>query len=313
MPRSLIAMILLLTAAALTPELGAAESPYVQTRDVVYYAEAHGAALVMDIFVPTGPKNGIGIIDVASGAWYSNRGKIEDHRRGQFYDIFCARGYTVFAIRPGSISRFNAFDMLANLKEGIRWVKLHATQYKIDPNRIGLTGASAGGHLACLASVRPDKATEKLPDTTVKATAVFFPPTDFLVYGGRPLDLKSNLLRDLVVSRDPKKRDENLSDEQMTKLLTQISPARRVTGNEPPFLFIHGNFDFMVPLQQSQRMVAELKKANVPAELIVKPLGSHPWPTIHEEVKVIADWFDKQLGSPMAQPPVAASAPAKTK
>jgi len=43
--------------------------------------------------------------------------------------------------------------------------------------------------------------------------------------------------------------------------------------------------------------LAALKKAEVPAELIVKPGGGHPWPTLHEEVAVIANWFEKQLAS----------------
>jgi len=50
-----------------------------------------------------------------------------------------------------------------------------------------------------------------------------------------------------------------------------------------------------VPLQQSQRMVEALKARGVPAELIVKPGGAHPWPTLREEVAVMADWFVKQL------------------
>jgi dipeptidyl aminopeptidase/acylaminoacyl peptidase len=58
---------------------------------------------------------------------------------------------------------------------------------------------------------------------------------------------------------------------------------------------IHGDADPLVPLQQSEAMLAALKQAGVPAELIVKPGGGHPWPTLHEEVQVMADWFDKQL------------------
>ena len=50
-----------------------------------------------------------------------------------------------------------------------------------------------------------------------------------------------------------------------------------------------------MPLQQSELIVAALKKEGVPAELIVKPGGGHPWPTIHEEVKEVCDWFDKEL------------------
>ena len=79
-------------------------------------------------------------------------------------------------------------------------------------------------------------------------------------------------------------------------MLKQISPAHLVTRQAPPFLLIHGDADPVVPLQQSERMLAALKEAGVPAELIVKKGGGHPWFTIHEEVKVVADWFDKQLG-----------------
>jgi dipeptidyl aminopeptidase/acylaminoacyl peptidase len=60
---------------------------------------------------------------------------------------------------------------------------------------------------------------------------------------------------------------------------------------------IHGDADSVVPLQQSQVMLAALKKAGASAELIVKAGGGHPWPTLHEEVQVIADWFDRQLSA----------------
>jgi dipeptidyl aminopeptidase/acylaminoacyl peptidase len=80
-------------------------------------------------------------------------------------------------------------------------------------------------------------------------------------------------------------------------MVTQISPARLVTKHAPPFLLIHGDADPLVPLQQSEVMLEALKKAGVPAELIVKKGGGHPWLTLHEEVQVLAEWFDKQLGA----------------
>jgi dipeptidyl aminopeptidase/acylaminoacyl peptidase len=86
----------------------------------------------------------------------------------------------------------------------------------------------------------------------------------------------------------------------MLDKLKQISPARLVTDKAPPFLLIHGDADFMVPLQQSEVMVDALKKSGVSAELIVKKGGGHPWPTIHEEVKILADWFDEKLSAPAA-------------
>ncbi|HEY2837910.1 MAG TPA: hypothetical protein VGJ26_02090, partial [Pirellulales bacterium] len=77
-----------------------AEEAYNQKQDVIY-AETDGIGLLMDVFTPTGKSNGLAIVDVASGAWFSDRGKINDHKRAQMFDIFCGRGYTVFAVRPG--------------------------------------------------------------------------------------------------------------------------------------------------------------------------------------------------------------------
>jgi len=137
----------LLSLIGVVPQSHGADLPYVQHENVIY-ADMYGVALVMDVFVPTGKPNGLGIVDVASGAWHSDRGKINDHKRAQFYSIFGGKGYTVFAVRPGSITKFTAPEMLVNLKTGIRWVKQHSADYKIDPLRIGLTGASAGGRPA---------------------------------------------------------------------------------------------------------------------------------------------------------------------
>jgi acetyl esterase/lipase len=262
----------------------------------------------MDVFTPTGDKNGLAIVDVISGAWHSDRGKIRDHARAMTFDILCRKGYTVFAIRPGSVTKFSVPEMIGHLNQGIRWVKAHAGEYAIDPDRIGLMGASAGGHLACLAAVtaKPpagdgtagaaDAEADAAPNTCVKAVAVFFPPTDFLDFGGKPVDARSDegfgaLARRLAFADGLTSE----TDEEVTRRLEQISPARLVTPEAPPFLLIHGDADPVVPLQQSEAMVAALKGAGVPAELIVKKGGGHPWMTIPLEVKVLADWFDTQL------------------
>jgi acetyl esterase/lipase len=289
--------------ALLAVTAAAQETPYTQRENVVY-GETHGVGLVMDIFAPKDAKNGVGIVDVISGAWYSDRGKIRDHTRAQTFHILCRKGYTVFAIRPGSITKFSVPEMLANLNQGIRWVKDHSKEFGIDPERLGMMGASAGGHLACLAAVTAEDAK---PDgggaatttgTRVKAVAVFFPPTDFLQYGSTAVDARADdrlgqLVRKLAFPQGL----TNETAEEVNKKVIEISPARLVTPQAPPFLLIHGDADPAVPLQQSEVMLAALKQAGVPAELIVKKGGGHPWPTLHEEVQVIADWFDKQLAT----------------
>ncbi len=288
-----------------------AADAYTQQEDVIF-AQEHGIALAMDIFRPTGAANGLALVDIASGAWHSDRGKINDHKQAQMYDIFCGRGYTVFAVRPGSITRFSAPEMVDHVKQGIRWVKLHAAEYGIDPLRLGLAGASAGGHLTCLTAATADdgQSDAKDPaarfDSRVMACVAFFPPTDFLSWGKTPFDPDkaegrvASLLGPLMFPLGL----HGQSREEMLAQLEKISPARLVTSQMPPLLLIHGDADFVVPLQQSEVMLAAMQKAGIACELIVKKGGGHPWPTIHEEVRVAADWFDRQL-----TPPAAATTP----
>lgn len=318
------AAVLLLAAAALMPSIQRAaadeevrrpvvapvliddvQRPYLQYENIVY-AETDGIGLVMDIFVPRGESNGLGIVDIASGAWSSDRGKINDHKQARMFDIMCGRGYTVFAVRPGSSSKFTVPEMLKHVKQGIRWVKGHADVYGIDPEKLAITGASAGGHLATLAVVTAEEGnpSSKDPlgkfDTRIKAAAVFFPPTDFLNWGGVKIDVAqakgpvAQMLGKLLFHGGIAEQKA----EEIQEAIRSISPLHHVTGKEPPFLFVHGDADFVVPLQQSKSMVETLVKNNVPAELIIKKGGGHPWLTIHEEIAVAADWIDKQLDAP---------------
>jgi acetyl esterase/lipase len=221
----------------------------------------------------------------------------------QLYTILCSRGYTVFAVRPGSRTRYTCLEMDGHLKTGIRYVKAHGAEYKIDPERLGITGASAGGHLATLAAVTPQEAKPEAknpmlrPSTNVKAAAVFFPPTDFLDWNGKPADFQ--ILGDLLFGSGAKGH----SEDEVKDRARAISPARLVKGPAIPFLFIHGDSDPVVPLQQSQKMIEALKAAGGSAELIVKKGGGHPWLTIFEEVKMMADWFDHHLPDAKSENP----------
>ena len=271
---------------------------YKQQKDVVF-GEADGVGLPMDIFQPIGKRNGLALIDVVSGAWFTDRGKIRDHEQAQFFQTFCGRGYTVYAIRPGSRSRFSAPEMVQNLRKGIHWVRDHAIEYGIDPNHMAICGASAGGHLACLAMVTPDVAKDGKVIQPFSAALIFFPPTDFLEWGGYSIDYSKDnewghLVQSLALSREERLK-QPLSKKDLAERVRRISPARLVNGKLPPFLIIHGDTDPLVPMQQSQVFVKALQAAGTDVQLIVKPGGGHPWPTIHEEVAVMADWLDKRL------------------
>ena len=301
--RFLLISIMTISLMHTTLQVDANEAPnYVQVQDVVF-AEVHGTGLLMDVFTPTGSANGHAIVDIASGAWHSDRGKIRDHTLAQLYTTFCGRGYVVFAIRPGSKTRYTALEMDQHVKLGIRYVKENADKYKIDANKLGLTGASAGGHLATLAALTPTAsdpvAKNKMDrhDTSVAAVAVFFPPTDFLEWrDGKMVDAK--VLGPLLAVGANSAKEGALngkSNEELQEMAKAISPLYQVRKPSVPFLLIHGDADEVVPLSHSQKLVKAIQSSGGSAELIVKQGGGHPWLTLPVEVAVMADWFEMQL------------------
>lgn len=279
---------------ALVPAYAQSQTPYTQQKDLVY-GQVHGIGLLMDVFTPNGDSNGHGIVDIASGAWHSDRGKIRDHQVAMMYQNFCQRGYTVFAIRPGSVTRFTGEDMLENVNLAIRYIKSKADEYGIDPDRLGLVGASAGAHLAAMTVAKAEdgnpKAKDELErlDTRVAAVGIFFPPTNFLQWGDGPTDL--NLIGNLLFPGGVNGHDEAA----VRAKAEAMSPALQFTQKTPPFLIWHGDADPVVPLQQSEFLVEKLRAVGTEVEFHVKKGGGHPWITIPVEVKQMAEWFDATL------------------
>ena len=265
---------------------------YRQQEDVVYSSE-HGVGLILDVFVPTTKKNGLAIIHNMNGGYYSHDA-MREHFRNDFkiYDNFCSHGYTVFSVRPGSITKFSIEEMTENLKTGIRWVKEHADEYSINPDRLGLTGASAGGHLVLLALVTEEKDNPQAKDilkkhgTGVYAAAIFFPISDFLEKDGKVHERAKPLL----FQSDP----NQYSEEEILAKAIALSPARQVKTVLPPVIFYHGDED-KLPIEHSIKMVEAIRKAGGQVELVTMEGYAHTWPGIDREVGEIADWFNKQL------------------
>lgn len=288
-------LIFALTCGVFSGAVFADTEPYERQRSVVY-TEVHGTGLLVDIFTPKGKSNGLAIIDIVSGSWHSDAGKLRDHERGQIFNIYCARGYTVFGIRPGSVTKYTGEEMLDHVKQGIRYVKSRAEEFGFDPDRLGIVGASAGGHLALLATVHaedgdPDaKDALKKLDTRVKAAAVFFPPTDFLEWGDDKPDYSSTIGELLFTGGV-----DGQSEDAVLAMAKHLSPLHNIPESTPSYFLIHGDADPLVPLNQSKKFVDAVNKNGGSAKLTVKEGGGHPWFTINEEVAIMADWFDEQL------------------
>ncbi|HLQ44517.1 MAG TPA: alpha/beta hydrolase [Planctomycetaceae bacterium] len=302
----LIVMALLcwITGMILSAEAFAADESFTRTEDVIY-GRKYGTALTLDVFAPKQNANGAAIIWVVSGGWFSahetvNAGAISEYLR---------RGYTVFAVVHGSQPKFTIPEVLEDMHRAVRFIRSRADQYQIDPNRIGITGGSAGGHLSLMQGTagtlgKPDaKDPVDRQSSRVQAVACFFPPTDFLNYG-KPGEnaLGRGVLKNFRAPFDFHELDSAtkafvpITDEE--RILTigrAISPVNHVSPDDPPTLIIHGDADLLVPIQQAELIIDKLKEAGVASELVVKKGAAHGWPDLGKDTHILADWFDKHL------------------
>ncbi|QDK78290.1 alpha/beta hydrolase [Spirosoma sp. KCTC 42546] len=273
-------------------------------RDVIY-GHKFGTALTMDVLKPAKP-NGIGVIFVLSGGWHSDISMIEKRRKHFHY--FTDRGQTVFLVIHGSAPKFQVNEVIQDAHRAVRFIRFHAAEYNVNPNRLGISGMSSGGHISLSIGTGVGRAvpsdtlqTANLADSVdrissrVQAVACFFPPADLVNFGhaGR-LFVECDTVRRFwpQFGVDGKSRAEKLI------IMQKLSPYNAISNDDPPTLVLHGTVDPLIPLEQSERFIAQLKKAGVPAQLIIHQGGAHGWDeTWESDLGVLADWFEKYLGA----------------
>ncbi|MDR3622187.1 MAG: alpha/beta hydrolase [Paludisphaera borealis] len=280
------------------------DADFTRTQDVVY-GRKHGMALTMDVFTPKEKANGAAVVWMVSGGWFSSHDAINSATVQEFLN----RGYTVFAVVHGSQPKFTIPEVVADVNRAVRFIRFHANDYKIDPDRIGVTGASAGGHLSLMLGTAGDAGDPKAKDpidrvsSRVQAVACFFPPTDFLNYG-KPGEnaLGRGILQGFKAPFDFNEQDPDkkifraINDEsKILEIGRKISPVNHVSADDPPTLIFHGDADQLVPIQQAELIIDKLKAAGVESKLVVKKGASHGWPDLLKDQSIIADWFDEHL------------------
>ena len=290
-PRHFLAACLAFLLAA--PLLQAEDHAAFKRKDDVIYGHKSGLALTMDVFQPQ-HSNGLGIIFILSSGWMS----FQDMFPPEFYDPLLKRGYTVFAVAHGSQPKFHIPEMMQDMHRAVRFIRFRAARFGIDPNRIGVSGMSAGGHLALVLATQggPGDAEAKDPverqSSAVQAAACFFPPTDFLNYGGSHSNVATASVMALVkpafgaIPSDP---------EEARKYGESISPVYFLTSNLPPTLIIHGNADKVVPIQQSLSFRDKALALGDKVEVRVKQGQGHGWLDFQPDMEIFADWFDQYL------------------
>ena len=295
----LLTLILALTAGFAHAGIETLVVPYEAKEDIVYGQKA-GMGLTFDVLTPTENAKGIGIILVSSGSWKSRKSNLveenEKLRQDHWGMGLLNNGYTVFVVRHGTGPIFTVPEMVEDIRRSVRFIRLHADEYGVNPDALGITSGSSGGHLSLMVGLTGDDGNPDAKDpvervsSRVQAIVSWFPPTD-LVNWGAPNGYK------LIEQVRPELFQEIFGE--ITDLIPQlksVSPIYFVTPDDPPLYLIHGDSDKTVPLQQSEILKSRYEEEKLPVDLTVEPGGGHTyWPGIEDEYIKVGQWFDKYL------------------
>ena len=296
---SILGMTFLLFAGACHAGIESLVVPYTALEDVVY-GQKEGMGLTFDVLTPEKDGNGKGIVLVSSGGWKSHKPNIMEEvtelRRDHWVMGLLHNGFTVFLVRHGSGPRFQVPEMVKDIRRSVRFIRLHAAEYDIDPDHIGITSGSSGGHLALMVGVTGDDGNPDAKDPIervscrTQAIVSWFPPTDLINWGATDA-------YKIIQAARPELFPEmfgTITDLQVQ--LKSISPIYHITSDDPPLLLIHGDKDQTVPVQQSEILKVKYEETDLAVKLIVEPGGGHTyWDGIEEDYKDVGAWFSTYL------------------
>lgn len=229
-----------------------------QVRKDVEYGRVDGISLRMDASIPEGEGPFPAVILVHGGGWVSG-----DRRTNvqPLFEPLSEAGFAWFSISYRLVTDITQFGVgVSDVEQAIRFVKSHAAEFRISPNRIALIGESAGGQLAAMAALQPDIG------TSVRTVVAIYAPTDLVSLAKTSTYMPSSIRAS--VSGTPW---EGL----VLAGLRQLSPINNVRRDMPPFLLIHGTADSLVPFEQSKAMCDRMRTAGASCELYPVPGGGH--------------------------------------
>jgi acetyl esterase/lipase len=294
-PRLLSALAILLAAypapAQKPPaKLGVPES--VLFEPGIEYANPDGQHLLLDLARPkTSPGQLPAVVCIHGGGFRAGS------RTG--YDALCVRlaehGYVAATIDYRLAPKYQFPAAVHDVKEAVRWLRANARKYHVDPERVGVTGGSAGGHLAQFLGVTADvpefedAGSHRDQSSRVACVVNVYGPSDFTQSYGKSVDAAQVLPLFLGGDLEHARRRHILA-----------SPLYWVTPRAAPTLCIHGTEDKYVAYEQAGWLVERLKAAGVEADLLTLQGAGHGFKgkdAERAEAALIA-FFDKHLKKP---------------
>ena len=285
-----------LVAASLLAWAPATASPQSSVDKNVVVGMYSGLALVMNVHYPESP-NGYGIVVIHGSGWgrpLAYDASMLSERVGIAGPLVEA-GYTVFVLNHRATPRFQFPAPLEDVQRAVRFIRHHAADYNIDPDRIGAVGGSSGGHLSQLLGTMDGLGDPEDPDPVnresakVQAVVAWFAPVD--------LTRRAGVARTLLIGAQLRSRPAPAE----LRLYQDASPINYVTPDDPPTLLVHGDADEVVLIEQSVLMRDALEGVGVPTRFLPVPGGGHG-PALGDAVDApdyvaaTIAWFQQHLG-----------------
>jgi acetyl esterase/lipase len=243
----------------------------------------------LEIFTGYGPAPHTAVVVCPGGGYRSLAYPKEGTQIAEWLNI---RGITAFVLTYRLTPRYHYPEPILDGYRSVRWVRSHAAEYHVAPDRIGMWGFSAGGHLVGMVGTQFDDGNPEAADPIDRVSD----RPDFVIssYGGLTLQAgiaKSGAMANLFVN-PPSPEERN-----------SISPDLHVTPRTPPFFLYATTPDQSVPVLSAVVFYTALVKAGVPAEMHIFQTGpygtalgqSNPelaeWPTLLENWLRINGWI----------------------
>ncbi|MFC2019920.1 prolyl oligopeptidase family serine peptidase [Chloroflexota bacterium] len=259
----------------------------------VGYGQGGDEVLKLDIYLPEVPAATPmpAVIWIHGGGWQGG-----DKYPGRIR-LLAERGFFGASInyRLSDIAPFPA--AVEDCKLAVRWLRANAEKYNVDPERIGVWGGSAGGHLVMMVGSADETAGLEGKgglakfSSRVQAVCAYYGPSDFNAIGSpRSNSAHVKFLGGTI--------------EEIPDIYTLASPVTYVTPDDPPLLLVHGDLDRTVPFNQSEIMLKAYQQAGIEATLIkvsgaghgFKPAAEGPVSHSNEKIgQIVLDFFVRHL------------------
>jgi acetyl esterase/lipase len=286
--RTILGILILATCG--TAQTTTTPPPPVEIIPDVVYGHKDGLALTFDVVKPKANANGAAVIFMVSGGWVSSYSP-PLQTAVRFKDLL-DKGFTVIPVRHGSSPKYFIPEIVSDVRRAVRFIRYNAKQWGVDPNRLGVFGGSAGGHLSLVIGTASDNGDPSAKEEFLKesdrvaSVVAYFPPVDLrlIARGVNPAPTGGTGDRFPALNFDKAKAPD-------------YSPILFVTPDDPPTLLIHGDKDDLVPLSNSQRIYEAFQQNKVKTQFITIEGAGHGFrgDDAKRATAAMVAWFEQTL------------------